>query len=127
MLEQMRETAEKDDTRGPITMIMESRNVGKSILCGTLLNYAIRTDRRPIFVDLDVNQEYIAISDTVGALLIERPYNAMKGFNQENPLVFHFGYKNPRDNSALYESLITQRSTRIHSKTIRKSKRRGSL
>ncbi|KYN43594.1 Protein CLP1 like protein [Trachymyrmex septentrionalis] len=56
MLEQMRETAEKDDTRGPITMIMESRNVGKSILCGTLLNYAIRTDRRPIFVYSDTFQ-----------------------------------------------------------------------
>ncbi|KAG5332416.1 CLP1 kinase, partial [Acromyrmex heyeri] len=120
-LEQMRETAEKNDTRGPITMIVKSRDVGKSALCTILLNYAVRIDRKPIFVDLDINQGHIAIPGTVGASLIERPYNIMEGFNEQNPLVFHFGDKSPEHNLALYTSLITRLA--VYSNTLQNNKK----
>lgn len=32
----------------------------------------------------------------------------MEGFNQQDPLVFHFGYKKPQNDIALYISLITR-------------------
>ncbi|KOC64300.1 Protein CLP1 like protein [Habropoda laboriosa] len=41
-MERLRETAEKDDTRGPITMVVGPCDVGKSTLCRLLLNYAVR-------------------------------------------------------------------------------------
>ncbi|KYN17107.1 Protein CLP1 like protein [Trachymyrmex cornetzi] len=81
-LEQMRETAEKDDTRGPVTMIVGSRNVGKSTLCRILLNYAVRIDRRPIFVDLDINQGHIAIPGTVASgVVINTCFKIINNYN----------------------------------------------
>ncbi|KOX67341.1 Protein CLP1 like protein [Melipona quadrifasciata] len=79
-MERLREAAEKEDTRGPITMVVGPCDVGKSTLCRLLLNYAVRMGRRPIFVDLDVGQGHIAIPGTVGALLVERPSNVVDGF-----------------------------------------------
>ncbi|XP_020284023.1 protein CLP1 homolog isoform X2 [Pseudomyrmex gracilis] len=107
-MERIRENAEKDDTRGPITMVVGPCDVGKSTLCRILLNYAVRMGRRPIFVDLDVGQGHIAIPGTVGALLVERPSNVVEGFSQQAPLVFHFGHKTPSSNLALYNLLVTR-------------------
>ncbi|KAI4488123.1 PREDICTED: protein CLP1 homolog [Polistes canadensis] len=107
-MERLRETAENEDKRGPITMVVGPCDVGKSTLCKILLNYAVRMGRRPIFVDLDVGQGDIAIPGTVGALLVERPSNIVEDFSQQAPLVFHFGHKTPSDNVALYNLLVTR-------------------
>lgn len=109
-LECLRDTAEKEESRGPITMIVGPCDVGKSTLSRILLNYAVRMGRRPIFVDLDVGQGHIAIPGTIGALLVERPANVVEGFSQQAPLVFHFGHKTPSANTALYNLLVTRLS-----------------
>lgn len=107
-MERMREVAEKEDSRGPIVMVVGPCDVGKSTLCRLLLNYAVRMGRRPIYVDLDVGQGHIALPGTVGALLVERPSNVVDGFSQQAPLVFHFGYKTPTSNAVLYNLLVTR-------------------
>ncbi|XP_046736937.1 protein CLP1 homolog [Diprion similis] len=107
-MERMRETAEKEDTVGPITMVVGPGDVGKSTFCRLLLNYAVRMGRRPVFVDLDVGQGDIAIPGTVGALLVERPANIVEGFSQQAPLVFHFGHSSPSANTALYNLLVSR-------------------
>ena len=48
-------------SNGPITMIVEPTDVGKSTLCRLLLNYGVRMGRRPVFVDLDVGQGSISL------------------------------------------------------------------
>ena len=55
-LEQMRQKADTDGGRGPRVMVVGPTDVGKSTLCKILLNYAVRVNRAPIFVDLDVGQ-----------------------------------------------------------------------
>lgn len=55
-LEQLRKTAETNEKKGPITMVVGPCDVGKSTVCRILLNYAVRMGRRPIYVDLDVGQ-----------------------------------------------------------------------
>ncbi|KAL7296659.1 protein CLP1 homolog [Trichogramma pretiosum] len=107
-MERLRETAEKNDSRGPILMVVGPCDVGKSTLCRLLLNYAVRMGRRPIYVDLDVGQGHIAIPGTVGALLVERQSNVVDGFNQQAPLVFHYGHKSPQTNIVLYNLLVTR-------------------
>lgn len=107
-MERLRVTAEEDDSRGPITMVVGPCDVGKSTLCRLLLNYAVRMGRRPIFVDLDVGQGHIAITGTMGALLVERPADVVEGFSQQAPLVFHFGHKKPSANIALYNLLVSR-------------------
>lgn len=67
----MRQTAEQNDTKGPIIVIVGPTDVGKSTLSRMLLNYAVRMgglSRRPIFVDLDVGQGHISIPGTIGKL-----------------------------------------------------------
>lgn len=73
-LEQMRQEAEQNDTKGPITMLVGPTDVGKSTVSKILLNYAVRMgglSRRPIFVDLDVGQGHISIPGTIGECEIQ--------------------------------------------------------
>lgn len=70
-LEQLRQRAEDNDTKGPITVVVGPADVGKSTLSRILLNYAVRmgdSTRRPIFVDLDVGQGHVSIPGTIGWL-----------------------------------------------------------
>lgn len=67
-LEAMRNTAEQENTNGPITMVVGPADVGKSTVCNLLLNYAVRMGRRPIFVDLDVGQGQISVPGSIGTL-----------------------------------------------------------
>ncbi|CAO1407934.1 unnamed protein product [Diamesa serratosioi] len=106
-LEQLRFKAEERNTTGPILMIVGPGDVGKSTLCRIMLNYAVRSGHRPIFVDLDVGQGSISVPGTVGSLLIERPASIEEGFSQLAPLVVHFGHKSPGDNGELYKSSIS--------------------
>ena len=55
-LEQLRQKAEKETSRGPICMLVGPTDVGKSTVSRLLLNYSVRLGRRPIHVDLDVGQ-----------------------------------------------------------------------
>lgn len=65
-LEFARTESEKENKRGPITMIVGPSDVGKSTLTRILLNYAVRMGRRPIYVDLDVGQGCISIPGSIG-------------------------------------------------------------
>lgn len=65
-LEQQRVSAEQENTRGPVAMVVGPGDVGKSTLTRLLLNYAVRMARRPIYVDLDVGQGSISVPGTVG-------------------------------------------------------------
>ncbi|XP_011865193.1 PREDICTED: protein CLP1 homolog isoform X1 [Vollenhovia emeryi] len=111
VLERMRQTAAYKDTVGPVTMVVGSHNVGKSTLCKILLNHAVRKNRRPIFVDLDVSQGHISVPGTISALLMEHTSDVVKGFSQKVPVVFHFGHKTPHANVMLYRLLVMQLAT----------------
>lgn len=96
-LEQLRIKAEKDNTRGPICMLVRifvgyldlysplqvgPTDVGKSTVSKILLNYAVRLGRKPIFVELDVGQGAISVPGTIGAMMVERPASVEEGFSQ---------------------------------------------
>jgi polyribonucleotide 5'-hydroxyl-kinase len=125
-LEFMRIEAEKENKKGPTTMVVGPNDVGKSTVCRILLNYAVRMGRRLIFVDLDVGQGQISIPGTIGALLIERPAAIDEGFSQEAPLVYHTGHKSPQTNVALYSMLVTQLSNTVKDRLEVNKKTRAS-
>ncbi|KAK7572174.1 hypothetical protein V9T40_014646 [Parthenolecanium corni] len=116
-LEQLRQKAEDNDTKGPITVIVGPSDVGKSTLSKILLNYAVRmgdSSRRPIFVDLDVGQGHISIPGTIGAMIVERPASVYDGFPQIAPLVYHYGYPGVQQNPKLYDDIVTQMADLVH-------------
>ncbi|XP_071966169.1 polyribonucleotide 5'-hydroxyl-kinase Clp1-like [Antedon mediterranea] len=107
-LEQMRNQAEMDGTRGPRVMVVGPQDVGKSTVCKLLLNYAIRVGRQPTYVELDVGQGTLSVPGTVGALLVERPADVEEGLPLNAPLVYHFGVTTPGANLKLYNLLTSQ-------------------
>merc|ERR550539_2264807 len=107
-LEQLRQAAEKEKGRGPITMVVGPTDVGKSTLCRLLLNYAVRMGRRPVFVDLDVGQGSISLPGTIAGTIVDQPVKAEELFDQSAPLVFSFGYKSPGHNIPYYNHLVKQ-------------------
>ncbi|XP_077979250.1 polyribonucleotide 5'-hydroxyl-kinase Clp1-like isoform X2 [Glandiceps talaboti] len=107
-LEQMRQQAERDESRGPRVMVVGPTDVGKSTLCRLLLNYGVRVGRRPTFIDLDVGQGSVSIPGTIGALLVERPADVEEGFSLQAPLVYHFGSTSPGSNIKLYNFLVSK-------------------
>ena len=65
-LEGLRVTAEKDDKPGPNVLVAGPTDVGKTTLCRILLNYAVRSARTPVFVDLDLGQSSITVPGNIG-------------------------------------------------------------
>jgi len=107
-LEQLRQKAEKESSRGPICMLVGPNDVGKSTVCRLLLNYAVRLGRRPIHVDLDVGQGSIAIPGSIGASLVERPASIEEGFSQSSPIAYHYGHNTPGANPVLFNQLVSR-------------------
>lgn len=101
-LEDYRAKSELRKTLGPITLITGPTDVGKSTLTRTLLNYAARSGRKPLYFDLDVGQSNISIPGTLGVLPIDGPEDVVNGFNGNKASVYYFGYNSPGPNIALY-------------------------
>ena len=87
-LDMHREQALAKRTRGPRILIAGPTDVGKSTLCRVLLNYAVRSNRTPIFVDLDIGQNNISIPGTIGALLVSKPADIIRGFDKHSTLAY---------------------------------------
>ncbi|GFY21639.1 protein CLP1 homolog [Trichonephila clavipes] len=122
-LEQMRMKAEREDTKGPMVLITGPSDVGKTTLCRILLNYAVRVNRRPIFVDLDVELSSISIPGTIAALPVERVADVEEGFSSTAPLVFHYGHKTPSTNIMLYNTLVSKLASIIDSQASEANKK----
>lgn len=140
-LEQLRLKSEKENTRGPVTMVVGPTDVGKSTFCRILLNYSARMNslgRRPIYVDLDPGQGQISVPGTIGlnlfnltslidiesnvhhcywftgAVMVERPAEVEENFSQAAPLVYHYGRTSMNNNSTLYNTLVSRMAEVIH-------------
>jgi len=102
LLQQLRNEARENKTIGPVVMVVGAMDTGKSSLCTILCNYAVRMDEQPIFVDLDIGQNSIAIPGVLAAVHIERPIDVEDGFGNSQPLVQFFGDVSPHKNPKLY-------------------------
>ncbi|GFS36099.1 protein CLP1 homolog [Trichonephila inaurata madagascariensis] len=105
-LEKGRIKAESEDTIGPITLIVGPKDVGKTTLCHFLLNYAVRSGRCPLFIDLDVGQNSISVPGSIGIVNIRKPANIVAGFEDEANQVFYYGYKSSGYKTMLYCLLL---------------------
>ncbi|EUB61039.1 Polyribonucleotide 5'-hydroxyl-kinase Clp1 [Echinococcus granulosus] len=81
-LQEARKKATEDQSRGPRVLVCGPENVGKSVLCRTLANYAARRGSKPILVDVNV-----CIPSTIAALAVTKPYDLLEGWGlEEDPL-----------------------------------------
>lgn len=69
-LEGIRVNAADNNKHGPNVLVAGPMDVGKSTLCRILLNYAVRSGRSPVYVDLDLGQGLISIPGSIGKLFL---------------------------------------------------------
>eukprot|EP00040_Diaphanoeca_grandis_P040724 m.262074 g.262074 ORF g.262074 m.262074 type:complete len:421 (-) comp44279_c0_seq1:117-1379(-) len=107
-LEQSREVAKATGKFGPRVLIAGPPDVGKSTLSKILANYATRAGRRPLFVDLDAGESCAGLPGTLSMTAIDRPGDIWTGFEQFEPLCFHYGKPQASDNARLYRKLVAR-------------------
>merc|ERR1712028_102353 len=73
LLDQRRQAARETGARGPRVLVAGPSDSGKSTLCRILVNYAVRMDNRPIYVDLDVGQGAVVLPGTIVATPVTLP------------------------------------------------------
>jgi polyribonucleotide 5'-hydroxyl-kinase len=106
-LEKEREEAQVANRRGPVTIICGSTDSGKSTLCRTLLAYATRKGRRPIFIDLDPGQGEISPPGTLSAVTVDVDSLSVEaGPSSTGALVYFFGHLTPDTSLDMYRRLV---------------------
>ncbi|GFY79116.1 protein CLP1 homolog [Trichonephila inaurata madagascariensis] len=121
-LEKWRIKSEKEDKKGPITLIVGPKDVGKTTLCHFLLNYAARSGRCPLFIDLDVGQNSISLPGTISVNAVGKPLDIVSGFEDEVTEVYYFGCENSKHNTALYSLLLKRLGQNLRSRFRRTNK-----
>ncbi|KAJ1675181.1 Cleavage polyadenylation factor subunit clp1, partial [Spiromyces aspiralis] len=105
-----------DNVRGPRVVIVGSQDSGKTTLARTLLNYAVRHEFDPLFIDLDLSEGSVTVPGTISATPITHIIDPEDGFAgyvsasstapPETPLVFQYGSTTPKDNPRYFNALI---------------------
>ncbi|GFW49984.1 protein CLP1 homolog [Trichonephila clavipes] len=121
-LEKWRIKSSSEDKKGPITLIVGPKDVGKTTLCRFLLNYAVRSGRCPLFIDLDVGQNSISLPGTISVNTVGKPLDIVSGFEDEATQVYHFGYENSKHNTTLYSLLLKRLGQNLRSRFRRTNK-----
>jgi polyribonucleotide 5'-hydroxyl-kinase len=93
-------------------MLVGSTDAGKSTLSKLLVNYAVRAQRTPLLVDLDVGQNELAPPGCLAACQLQHPADLESGstsFTAPNlghaPLVYFYGHTSPATNEDVWCSL----------------------
>ena len=116
-------------------MIVGPPDSGKSTTAKILSAYAVRLDRTPIYVDLDVSKGSLVVPGAICACVLDQSILDIKVlyiniyiymfhlnlcllcYQNDNsalmPLSYFYGHSAPKANMALYQSLITVMATKI--------------
>lgn len=114
-LEARRDVALANKDYGPRVMLVGPTDHGKSSTSQILAAYAVRLDRAPIFVDLDVGQGMYGVPGCMCAVPLDRSsLNVEEGLCSATPLVFFHGYNSPKENVELYKALATNLANKVN-------------
>lgn len=106
VLENRRREAKEKGGEGPRVIIVGPTDSGKSTLCKILMNYAIRMEWAPVYVDVDIGQGSIAPPGTIAATPVQLPVTVDDGYPLDVPLVYFHGHTTPSQNPFCYKHLV---------------------
>lgn len=115
-LEARRDVALANNDRGPRVMVVGPPDQGKTTICQLLSNYALRLDREPVYVDLDVNQGVTAMPGCVSAVPLNRTALSVDSDYSNStttPLVYSFGHTDPSKNLSFYKHVVSTLASRV--------------
>eukprot|EP01038_Epipyxis_sp_PR26KG_P007434 gene7434-10130_t len=126
-LEARRDVALANSDFGPRVMIVGPSDHGKSSTAQILATYAVRLDRTPIFIDLDVSLGLVGIPGCIGAIPLDKTtLHVEEGFSNYNPLIYFAGMHNPKDNIEQYKTLISILANKVNERLDRDIDARAS-
>jgi len=108
------EKLRQNSARGPRVLIVGPTDSGKSTLCQTLLNYAVRDNRKPAFLDLDPGQSAF-FPGTLSAALVSEMTIDKDFVEYENPLMYFYGFTAPSKALPLYKRKIRSLANGVES------------
>lgn len=85
-------------------LIVGPTDSGKSSLSKILLNYSIRLNYQPIFIDFDVGQSSF-IPGTISLVKLKEPIDIEQPFNNTSPISYYYGYTSP-EKLNIYKKII---------------------
>ena len=116
-LEARRDVALFNKERGPRVMVVGPPDHGKSMVTQVLAAYAVRLDRNPVLVDLDVGLNSLTVPGCIAAAPLDKTtLHVEEGFSNFVPLVFFHGYTTPKENSELYKELVSNLANAVNTR-----------
>jgi len=116
MLETLREEPSNTQDEGPRVLVVGPDANGKSTLVKCLASWALRMGRTPTVVNLDPKEGVLGIPSSITAVTYNTmldvedggwgssPVSGPTGVPVKTPLVYHYPFASPDDNSVLYKS-----------------------
>eukprot|EP01156_Anaeramoeba_ignava_P020574 Anaeramoba_ignava/c16392_g1_i2.p1 GENE.c16392_g1_i2~~c16392_g1_i2.p1 ORF type:complete len:196 (+),score=61.43 c16392_g1_i2:431-1018(+) len=117
ILEKMRKNArENPNIGGPRVLVTGPPDSGKSSVSKILLNYSLREESSPCYVDLDIGNGESSIPGAISAQTLVRPIDIEEGISISSSIVYFFGYLTIKKNRNFFRELSTQLSKTINEK-----------
>jgi polynucleotide 5'-kinase involved in rRNA processing len=110
-LENIRNNGKKKLEDSPRALLL---GTGRNICTRTLTNYAIRQERSPLIVDLDVTNGNLLFPGVVTCSTINRLIEPEEGLNISNPLAYYYFSPNWNDNPRYFFQLVSSIGKQIY-------------
>jgi polyribonucleotide 5'-hydroxyl-kinase len=120
-LESLREQAKAAGTTGPRLLVLGPEDAGKTTLAKILTAYAVRSQRSPVVVNLDVAEGVLSLPGTLTATVFKSLIDVEEGWGTapmsgpngaipvKLPLVYYHGHADPSEKQGkVYKSLISR-------------------
>lgn len=116
-LENKRNEAIKNETYGPKVLVLGQ---GRTTLSKILLNYAVRSERKPLWADIDIMNGSLLFPGTLSSLVLNKVIDPENGVSLTSPISYFYGNVGnsqglPVENPKLYKLLMNNLSQSIHS------------
>ena len=128
MLETVREESGAQDG-GPRVLVMGPDGSGKSSLVKCLTAWALKVGRTPTVVNLDSREGVLGLPGSLSAVTFttlldveegegwgSSPISGPTGIPTKTPLVYHYPFASPDDNSSMFKALTTRAALAVTSK-----------
>jgi polyribonucleotide 5'-hydroxyl-kinase len=126
-LEDARAQAEAEDGMGPRLMLVGPENVGKTAVAKILAAYAVKQERRPVFVNLDPKEGALSVPGAATATVIGSVLDVEEGWGSspvsgpsavpvKTPLCYHFGCADVLQNARLFKACVTRLGLAVSSR-----------
>ncbi|KAI9333142.1 Pre-mRNA cleavage complex II protein Clp1-domain-containing protein [Obelidium mucronatum] len=107
---------------GPRVLVLGPPDAGKTALATTLLNYAVRAGRAPLFADAGIQHASLSLPGCVAASVFSRVVDVEEGMggtlasSGTSPIVFYYGYNEPTEKEKLYKKQVERLAAVVDAK-----------